>query len=99
MGKLKLPTLADEAMEPIYQISALSTDGIPAFEKNLVSEFKEFTNYLPERPIVFTKRQQEYMTKAVDSSKQCLQLFEEGKEQKIFPNLLNKIKHSLLQIL
>ncbi|MHC4266864.1 MAG: GTPase [Planctomycetota bacterium] len=97
--KLKLQTLNGEIFEPICQISALSTDGLSALEKVLVFEFKEFTKYTPERPIIFTKRQQEYLSKAEHISKECLQLLKEKKEPKNYSYLLNGIRQNLLQIL
>ena len=58
--------------------------GLPVFEEKLVSEFKEFTNYTPERPIAFTKRQQEYLSKTADLSNQCVRLFKEKNEPKSY---------------
>ncbi len=95
--KLNLPTLVEETFGPICQISALSADGLPVLEEKLVSEFKKFTNYTPEKPIVFTKRQQEYLSKAEDLLNQCIRLYEE--EPKGHSTLLNDIRQKLLQML
>ncbi len=91
--KLNLSTLIGETFEPTCQISALNGDGISTLEENLVSEFEEFIKYTPERPIIFTRRQQEYISKALHSSEQCIQ---PAKETKNDSNLLNDIKNNLL---
>jgi tRNA modification GTPase len=63
--KLNLSSLIGDTFEPICQISALNGDGISTLEENLISEFKEFIKYTPERPIIFTERQQEYISRAL----------------------------------
>ncbi len=94
--KLNLPTLVGETFEPICQISALKADGLTTLEENLVSEFKEFTEYTPEKPIIFTKRQQEYLSKAVHISNQCIRLFDEDEDTSNFSNYFNDLKQNLL---
>jgi len=71
----------------------LNGDGISTLEENLISEFKEFIKYTPERPIIFTERQQEYISRALLFSEQCIQPAEETKNDS---NLLNDIKQNLL---
>ncbi|MFQ5688560.1 MAG: GTPase, partial [Candidatus Scalindua sp.] len=90
--KLDLSTLIGDTFEPICQVSALNGDGISTLEENLISEFKEFTKYTPERPIIFTRRQQEHISRAL-YSKQCIQ---PAKKAKNDSNLLNDIKQNLL---
>ncbi len=95
--KLNLPTLVEETFGPICQISALSADGLPVLEEKLVSEFKKFTNYTPEKSIIFTKRQQGYLSKAEDLLNQCIRLYEE--KPKSYSTRLNDIRQNLLQML
>ena len=92
-GKLDLKTVVGKTFEPMCQVSALNGDGLSTLEENLVSEFKEFTKYTPERPIVFTRRQQEHISKALHISKQCIQLADETKNYSV---LLNDLKQNLL---
>lgn len=96
-GKLNLSTLIGETFKPTCQISALNGDGLSTLEENLVSEFKEFIKYTPERPIIFTRRQQECLSKAVHTSKQCIELFKEGKVPKNYSSLLNDLKQNLMK--
>jgi tRNA U34 5-carboxymethylaminomethyl modifying GTPase MnmE/TrmE len=91
--KLNLSTLIGDTFEPVCQVSALNGDGISTLEENMISEFKEFVKYTPERPIIFTRRQQEHISKAFHISKQCIQPAEETKNDS---NLLNDIKQNLL---
>jgi tRNA modification GTPase len=93
--KLNLKALVGKTFEPVCQISALNGDGLSTLEENLVSEFKEFVKYIPERPIIFTRRQQEFLSKAVHISKQCTQFFKDGKAPENYSNLLNEIKQNL----
>ncbi len=95
--KFNLPTSVGKIFGPICQISALSADGLPVLEEKLVSEFKKFMKYTPERPIVFTKRQQEYLSKAEDLLNQCIRLSEEKPKGHL--TLLNDIRQNLLQML
>ena len=92
-GKLDLKTVVGKTFEPMCQVSAINGDGLSTLEENLVSEFKEFTKYTPERPIVFTRRQQEHISKALHISKQCIQLADETKNYSV---LLNGLKQNLL---
>jgi hypothetical protein len=71
----------------------LNGDNISILEENLISEFKEFIEYTPERPIIFTRRQQEYISRALLYSKQCIQPTEKTKNDS---DLLNDIKQNLL---
>ena len=91
--KLNLSSLIGDTFEPICQISALNGDGISTLEENLISEFKEFIKYTPERPIIFTERQKEYISRALLFSEKCIQPAEETKNDS---NLLNDIKQNLL---
>ncbi len=91
--KLNLSALIGDTFKPICQISALNGDGISTLEENLIFEFKEFIKYTPERPIIFTRRQQEFLSKALYSSEQCIKPAEETKNDS---NLLNDIKQNLL---
>ena len=95
-GKLDLKALVGETFKPMCQVSALNGDGLSTLEENLISEFKEFTKYTPERPIVFTRRQQECLYKALHISEQCIQLANEAKNYSV---LLNELKQNLLLML
>ena len=94
--KLDLKSLNGETFGPICQVSALNGDGLSTLEETLISEFKEFTKYTPERPIIFTKRQQEYVSKALSVLTKCIQVVKEGRESKDYNILLNEIKQNLL---
>ncbi|MGR3292886.1 MAG: GTPase [Candidatus Scalindua sp.] len=91
--KLDLKTVVGKNFKPICQVSALNGEGLSTLEESLISEFKEFTKYRPERPIVFTRRQQEHISKALHISKQCIQL---ANEVKNYSSLLDDIKQNLL---
>ena len=95
-GKLDLKALVGETFKPMCQVSALNGDGLSTLEENLISEFKEFTKYTPERPIVFTRRQQECLYKALHISEQCIQLANEARNYSV---LLNDLKQNLLLML
>jgi tRNA modification GTPase len=94
--KLDLKSLVGETFGPICQVSALNGEGLSTLEETLISEFKEFTEYTPERPIIFTKRQQEYVSKALSVLTKCIQVVKEGRESKDYVILLNEIKQNLL---
>jgi tRNA U34 5-carboxymethylaminomethyl modifying GTPase MnmE/TrmE len=91
--KLNLSTLIGDTFEPVCQISALNGDGISTLEENMIAEFKEFIKYTPARPIIFTRRQQKYISRALQYSKQCIQPAVDTKNDS---NLLNDIKQNLL---
>nr|MBC8554170.1 50S ribosome-binding GTPase [Candidatus Brocadiales bacterium] len=91
--RLDLKNLVGKTFEPICQVSALNGDGLLTLEENLISEFKEFIEYRPKRPIIFTKRQQECISKALHISNQCIQLANEIKNYSV---LLNDLKQNLL---
>ncbi len=87
-------------MSPDYQIISvprlsLNGDGLLTLEKTLISEFKEFTKYTPERPIIFTKRQQEYLSMALRSSEQCIHLIDEDEDTSNYSNYFNELKQNL----
>ncbi len=92
-GKLDLKTVEGKTFEPMCQVSALNGDGLSTLEENLISEFKEFTKYRPERPIIFNKRQQGHLSDALNISTQCIQLANEAKNYSV---LLNDLKQNLL---
>ena len=92
--KLNLSTLIGETFKPTCQISALNGDGLSTLEENLVSEFKEFIKYTPKRPIIFTRRQQEFLSKALHSSEQCIHLID--KDAADYSNYFNDIKQNLM---
>ncbi len=94
--KLDPETLVGETYEPVCQISALNGDGLSTLEKSLISEFKEFIEYTPERPIIFTRRQQENLSRALHISNQCIQVVKEEKDAYDYSGLLNDIKQNLL---
>ncbi len=94
--KFNLDTVVRKTFEPICQVSALNGDGLSTLEKTLISEFKEFTKYTPERPIIFTKRQQEYILTALRSSEQCIHLIDEDKNTSNYSNYLNDLRQNLL---
>jgi len=77
-------------------VSALHGDGLSTLEERLISEFKEFIDYTPERPIIFTKRQQEYISNALKIVTQCIQVVKGEKESNNYCHLLNEIKQNLL---
>ena len=92
-GKLDLKTVVEKTFEPMCQVSALNGDGLSTLEENLISEFKEFTEYTPEKPIIFTRRQQEHLSRSLHVSEQCIQLANEAKNYSV---LLNDLKQNLL---
>jgi tRNA modification GTPase len=92
-GKLNLKTIEGKTFEPICQVSALNGDGLSTLEKTLISEFQEFIKYTPEMPIIFTTRQQEYLSEASNILTQCIQLANEAKN---YSPLVNEIKQNLL---
>jgi tRNA modification GTPase len=92
-GKLNLKTVVGKTFEPICQVSALHGDGLSTLEERLISEFKEFIDYTPERPIIFTRQQQEYISNALNILTQCIQLANDAKN---YSPLLNEIKQNLL---
>jgi len=96
-GRLELKTLVGKTFKPMSQVSALNGDGLSTLEDNLISEFKEFTKYTPKRPIIFTKRQQEYVSMALRSSEQCIHLIDEDNNTSInYSNYINDLNHNLL---
>ncbi|MHC4308003.1 MAG: GTPase, partial [Planctomycetota bacterium] len=94
--KLSLKSLVGETFEPICQVSALNGDGLSTLEETLISEFKEFTKYTPERPIVFTKRQVGYLSNALNILTQHIQVIKEEKVSNDYSNLVNEIRQNLL---
>lgn len=94
--KLNLKALVGKTFEPICQVSALNGDGLSTLEGTLISEFKEFTEYTPERPVIFTKRQQEYISKALCSSEQCIHSIDDDKNTSNDSSYLNELKQNLL---
>jgi tRNA modification GTPase len=94
--KLDMSVLVGKTFGPMCQVSALNGDGLSTLEENLIFEFKEFTNYTPERPIIFTRRQQKYLSEALNILTQIIQLVQEEKESNNCSNLLNEIKQNLL---
>ena len=92
-GKLDLKTVVDTSFEPICKVSALNGDGLSTLEENLTSEFKEFTKYTPERPIIFTKRQHDHLSEALNILTQCIQLTNKAKN---YSALLNDMNQNLL---
>ena len=96
-GRLELKTLVGKTFKPMCQVSALNGDGLSTLEDNLIPEFKEFTKYTPKRPIIFTKRQQEYVSMALRSSEQCIHLIDEDNNTSInYSNYINDLNHNLL---
>ncbi|MDP6923933.1 MAG: GTP-binding protein [Candidatus Scalindua sp.] len=96
-GRLDLKIVVGKTFEPMCQVSALNGDGLSTLEENLISEFKEFTKYSPERPIIFTRRQQEYISKALSSSEQCIHSIDENTSN--YSNHINNLKQNLLLLL
>ena len=94
--KLDLKSLVGETFGPICQVSALNGDGLSTLEETLISEFKEFTKYTPERPIVFTKRQVDYLSNALNILTQHIQVVKEKKVSNDYSNPVNKIRQNLL---
>ncbi|KKL11217.1 hypothetical protein LCGC14_2548040, partial [marine sediment metagenome] len=52
--------------------------------------------YVPEKPIIFTKRQQECLSKALSVSEQYIHLIKEGKDLDNCSEILSDIKQNLL---
>jgi hypothetical protein len=78
------------------QISASKGDGISGLEEDLIVEFRKYTEYVPEKPIIFTMRQQEYLSKALSISGQYIHLVKEGKGLNNCSEILSDIKQNLL---
>jgi len=95
-GKLNPSIYIRKIFEQACQISALKGEGITTLEKYLVSEFKEFIEYTPERPIIFTRRQKESLSKALHSSEQCIHLIDKDRDTTDYSNYVNNIKQNLL---
>jgi tRNA modification GTPase len=94
--KLNLSTLGTKQFNSICRISASKGDGISELEENLIVEFKKYTEYVPEKPIIFTRRQQEYLSKALSVSEQYIHLVKEGKGPGNCSGILSDIKQNLL---
>ena len=94
--KLNLSTLETKQFNSTCQISASKGDGISELEEDLIAEFKKYTEYVPEKPIIFTRRQQEYLSKALSVSEQYIHLVKEGKGPGNCSKALSDIKHNLL---
>jgi len=95
-GKLNLETVVGKTFEKICQVSALNGDGISFLEEALSAEFKEFTKYTPERPVIFTTRQQRHVSKALNILNQYVQVVKEDKESNNCSDLLNEVRRNLL---
>ncbi len=95
-GKLDFKTVEGKTFEPICQVSALNRDGLSNLETNLISEFKEFTKYTPERPIIINRRQQERISMAFNILSQYIQVDKDEKESDNYTDLLNDIRQNLL---
>ena len=94
-SKLNLSTLGTKQFNSTCQISASKGDGISELEENLIVEFKEYTEYVPEKPIIFTGRQREYLSKALSVSEQYIHLVKEGKDPGNCSKALSDIKQNL----
>ncbi len=95
-SKLNLSTLETKQFNSTCQISASKGDGISGLEENLIVEFKKYTGYVPEKPIIFTGRQQEYLSKALSVSEQYIHLVKEGKGPGNCSKGLSDIKQNLI---
>ena len=93
--KLDLSALGTKELNSICRISASRGDGISELEENLIVEFKKYTGYIPEKPIIFTKRQQECLSKALSVSEQYIHLIKEGKDLDNCSEILSDIKQNL----
>lgn len=94
--KLNLSTLGVEQFNSTSRICASKGDGISELEQKLIVEFKKYTGYVPKTPIIFTNRQQEYLSKALCISEQYINTMKEGKGIDNYSNVLNNIKQNLL---
>ena len=95
-SKLDPAALGTKRLGPICRISASKGDGISELEENLIVEFKKYTGYIAKKPVIFTKRQQKYLSEALHISKQCISLIVEGKDLNEYSNLVNAVSQDLL---
>ena len=94
--KLNLSALETKQFNSTCQISASKGDGISELEENLIVEFKKYKEYVPEKPIIFTRRQREYLSKSLSVSEQYIHLVKEGKDPGNCSEALSDIKQNLL---
>lgn len=87
--KLNLSSFdTNQLFNPIYKLSAIKGDGLLNLEKLLIEEFKEYIRYKPETPIIFTMRQQKYISGALALAEKYSHMINDGK-------VLDDIKLSL----
>ncbi|MFQ5713922.1 MAG: GTPase [Candidatus Scalinduaceae bacterium] len=96
-GKLDLTAFGREQLNSICRICASKGDGISELEENLIAEFKTYTEYVPKRPIIFTKRQQDCLSKALSISEQYIHLIKEGKDLDNCSEILSDIRQNLIK--
>jgi tRNA modification GTPase len=94
--KLNLSTRETKQFNSTCQISASKGNGISELEEDLIVEFKKYTEYVPEKPIIFTRRQREYLSKALSVSEQYIHLVKEDKGPDNCSKALSDIKQNLL---
>jgi tRNA modification GTPase len=94
--KLNLSAPGTNQFNSTCRICASKGDGISELEEHLIAEFKKYTEYVPEKPIIFTRRQQEYLSKALSISGQYIHLIKEGKDLDNCSEILGDIKQNLL---
>jgi len=93
--KLNLSALGTKQFNSTCKISASQGDGISELEDDLIVEFKKYTEYVPEKPIIFTRRQQECLSKTLGVSEQYIHLIKEGKGPDNCSKALSDIKQNL----
>jgi tRNA modification GTPase len=94
--ELNLSTLGTKQFNSTCQISASKGDGISGLEEDLIVEFKKYTEYVPEKPIIFTRRQQECLSKTLGVSGQYIHLIKEDNGPDNCLKALSDIKQNLL---
>ena len=95
--KLDMSLLGIEHSFPLCRISALESKGLSDVEETLTAEFSDYIQYIPERAIIFTDRQQKHLSKAFEISEECIRFIQEGKDMKDFSNHVSEIKQELLR--
>jgi tRNA modification GTPase len=93
--KLDMSVFGTEHSFPICRISALESEGFSRLEEALTAEFSEFIQYTPKRAIIFTDRQQEHISRALDISEECICYMRECKGFKNVSNFVSEIEQEL----
>lgn len=84
---------------PITNISAAIGEGVAELENKIVSEFKDFINYSPGKPIIFKNRQFDLLFAAYEKIEEVICLFEKHSNINIYLTLLKETKSNLFNCL